>query len=492
VKQQPLLTSFPSTVFATAKRKIQAAIQAARKQLISDSLSGYALLFEPILGSDFLRQIDETKRQRHYGTIPTFWAWLGQILELNAACTRAVSMVQTWNIAQGLPQPSSNTTAYCNARSRMSMSFLQSVADKTTSTLNARVIERDQWRGLTLKAIDGSSLQLLDTVKNQKRYPQPTTQREGCGHPVMGIVGVVNLSHGGWEGFETFAGRKHDSRVAPRLLKHVHEGDLMLADRAFCTYQLMAQIRAKKAHVVMRLHQSRHRKLDWRRGKKVSPIERLVTWVKSKNPPAGSDLTQEEWDQLPDEMTFRYIKLGYENRCGEKQMLVVVTDLLDPETHPAEEVADLYLRRWEIEVKLRDLKTTLRMEMLRVKSPEMAERTLLMMQISYNLIRALMQEGAHHGVREILEISFKQTIDLVVSMSESYRPLAGKPRKLRERHQILIEEVSQRVLEIRPYRLEPRAIKRRPKSYPLLTAPRRIFVEKDTRSNAYKKTRVAA
>ena len=103
---------------------------------------------------------------------------------------------------------------------------------------------------------------------------------------------------------------------------------------------------------------------------------------------------------------------------------------MDPETHPAEEVADLYLWRWEIEVKLRDPKTTLRMEMLRVKRFEMAERTLLMMQISYNLIRALMQEGANHGVREILEISFKQTIDLVVSMSESYRPLAGKPRKL--------------------------------------------------------------
>jgi len=103
-----------------------------------------------------------------------------------------------------------------------------------------------------------------------------------------------------------------------------------------------------------------------------------------------------------------------------------------------------------------------------------------------------MQEGAHHRIREILEISFKQTIDLVVSMSESYRPLAGKPRKLRERHQILIEEVSQRILEIRPYRLEPRAIKRRPKSYPLLTEPRRVLVEKDTRSNAYKKTRAAA
>lgn len=208
----------------------------------------------------------------------------------------------------------------------------------------------------------------------------------------------------------------------------------------------------------MRLHQSRHRKLDWRKGKKVSPIERLVTWAKSKNPPAGSDLNQEEWDQLPNEMTFRYIKLGYENRCGEKHMLVVVTDLLDAEAHPAGEVADLYLRRWEIEVKLRDL----------------------------------MQEGAHHGVRDILEVSFKQTIDLVVSMSENYRPLAGKPRKLRERHKILIEEVSHRVLKIRPYRLEPRAIKRRPKSYPLLTAPRRLFVEKDTRTNAYKKNRAVA
>ena len=148
-------------------------------------------------------------------------------------------------------------------------------------------------------------------------------------------------------------------------------------------------------------------------------------------------------------------------------MLVTVTDLLDPQVYPVEEVADLYLRRWEIEVKLRDIKTTLRMELLRVKTPEMARKTLLMMQIAYNLIRNLMQRGAHHVECEILEISFKQTVDLVNSMVEGYRPLARKPHKLNQRHRILIEIVSTKILEIRPYRLEPRAIKRRPKNYQL-------------------------
>lgn len=490
--QQPLLTNFSSTIFATAKRKTQAAIRAFKDKLRADSLSGYALLFEPVLASSFLESIDKTPRSRVYGFLPTFWAWLGQILEQNAPCTKAVGMIQAWNIAHDLVPPSSNTTSYCNARQRLPESFLTAIADKTLEPLNSRIIERDRWRGHTLKAIDGSSLQLLDTPENQEAYPQPVGQKEGCGFPVMGIVGVVNLSHGGWEGFETFAGRKHDSRVAPKLLKHVEKDDIMLGDRAFCTYQYIAQLREKGAHAVMRLHQARHRKLDWRKGKKISPVERLVTWAKPTRQPKGSELTAEEWEALPDEMTLRYIKLGYENRAGEKSMLVVVTDLLDPVKYPVEEVADLYLCRWEIEVKLRDLKTTLRMEKLRVKSPELARKSLLMLQIAYNLTRALMQEAAHHGLRLIGQISFKGTIDLLTSMADGYRTLAGKPIKLRQRHRIMIETISSKILEIRPYRREPRAVKQRPKSYPYLTKPRHIFQEKDTRTNAYRKKSKAA
>ena len=102
----------------------------------------------------------------------------------------------------------------------------------------------------------------------------------------------------------------------------------------------------KDANILMHLQQARHRKLDWRRGKKISPIERLVTWKKPVQQPPGSELSQEQWDCLPCEITLRYIKMGYENRAGEKQMLVVVINLLDPEKYSALELGGLYAERW--------------------------------------------------------------------------------------------------------------------------------------------------
>jgi len=303
----------------------------------------------------------------------------------------------------------------------------------------------------------------------------------------MGIVGMVNLSHGGVEGFETCGFRKHDARVAPQLLKHVEEEDIILGDRAFCSFEFIVRIvTERKGHVVMRLHQARHRKLDWRRGKRVSPIERLVTWKRPTRPP-GSNLTQEEWDKLPEQITLRYIKIGYENRAGEKAALVVVTDLLDPKTHPAEEVADLYMKRWQIEVKFRDLKTTLKMEHFAVRTPEMAHKTLRMMIIAYNLLRSVMQEAAEQVDRQVSALSMKGVLDALNSSHESFRSVATRPLKRADLYARLIKDCSGYLLDIRPFRREPRAMKRRPKSYQLLTAPRHIFQEIQHRST-YRKS----
>ena len=402
MNKQPFLTSFPLTVFATATRRIQAALRAQLQRVLRSSISGYALLFESVLEPDFLEGIDPTKRQRSFGHIPVFWAWLAQILEANASCSKAVGLIQGWYQASGLAAPRGGTSGYCMARKNLREDFLAQVAHRITVTLEQRIRPMDKWHQLTLKAIDGSSVQLMDTEANQESYPQPSSQKQGCGFPVMGIHGVVNLSHGGWEGFVTSNSRQHDARAATRLLKHVEEGDLLLADRAYCSYELIARAtRQQKAHVLMRLHQARHRKLDWRRGKKISPTERLVMWKKPKRRAGRSELTDAQWDELPDEITLRYIKFGYENRAEEKKVMVVVTDLLDAQEYKAAEMADLYARRWEIELKLRDIKTTLGMEFFAVRTPDMAHKTLTMMIIAYNLMRILMQQAAHEAGEQV-------------------------------------------------------------------------------------------
>lgn len=488
MKNQPVLTGFPCTIFATAKRRTQAHIRSLRRQFSKDKISGYSEVFAKALPSDFLQSHKPGGRDRHFSTLTVFWAWIAQILEGNASCSKAVSFVQAWCRVLKLPVPSKDSSAYCRARERLPDTFLSKIDQRVRQTLEQRIQPCDLWRGHVLKAIDGTSVTLMDTEANQAKYSQHSSQKEGCGFPIMGMVGVVNLSHGGVEGFETCGSAKHDARMAPRLLKHINEGDINLGDRAFCSYEFIARtITERKGHVLMRLHQARHRKLDWRKGKKISPIERIVTWVKPLKKPAGSDLTAAQWAALPDTLTLRYIKMGYENRAGEKAALVVVTDLLDCEKYPAEEMADLYMERWQIEVKFRDLKTTLKMEKFEVKTPDMAHKTLRMMIIAYNLLRTTMQEAAHEAGRKVHEMSVKGTIHVLTSSHETFRLVAGKPRLTEQLYRAMLTDCAEHVLDIRPFRQEPRARKRRPKNYQLLTAHRRIFREVQHRSSVYRK-----
>lgn len=490
---QPVLTDFPHTVFATAKRRAQAAIQKLRTQLTGSSLSGYAILFEDTLPRQWLAEIDPTSRQRIYGHLPVFWAWVAQIFQGNASCTKAASLIQSWCRTLGLPVPKSGSGAYCLARKRLQTPFLTQIDARIQESLKRNIAEQDLWRGHVLKAIDGTSVTLDDTEENQEDYPQINSQKPGCGHPKMGLVGLVNLSHGGLTAIQPCHARQHDARVAPQLLGHLEKGDLLMGDRAFCSYEFIVRIIGeRKGHILMRLHQARHRKLDWRKGKKVSPIERLVTWQRPATRPAGSELSQEEWEQLPATLTLRYIKMGYLNRAGEKAALVVVTDLLNPETHPAEELADLYMERWQIELKFRDLKTTLGMEHLAVKTPEMASKSVIMMQIAYNLIRIVMQRAAREAGRKVNHLSVKGVLTCLTSGHESFRAVAGKPRKRRQLYRQLITDSAGHVLDIRPSRQEPRAIKRRPKNYQLLTKHRHLFKEIPHREYHYRKPKKPA
>ena len=226
----------------------------------------------------------------------------------------------------------------------------------------------------------------------------------------------------------------------------------------------------------MRLHQARGNALDWRKGRKINNNERIVTWKRPQQP-RGTSLTREEWQALPETMELRLIRFHYENRAGKKAELIVVTTLLDPKPHAGEDLADLYARRWDIELKLRDLKTTLGMERFDVKSPEMAHKTLWMSVIAYNLIRSLMQKAAAEAGEPVWHISFKGVLDLVTSSHEGLRVCAGKPRMRRAAVSQLIGICATKLIDIRPFRREPRAIKRRPKPYQLLTEHRSKFIE---------------
>ncbi|MCW1926219.1 transposase, partial [Luteolibacter arcticus] len=206
--------------------------------------------------------------------------------------------------------------------------------------------------------------------------------------------------------------------------------------------------------------------------------ERLYIWKKPRQQPDGSGLDAGQWAALPEQLVIRYIKRPYVDRTGRKRTLVVATTLLDTEEYPAAHLCDLYARRWEIELKLRDIKATLGMERFAVASPEMAHKTLWMMMIAYNLIRCVMQQAAAESGKDLVEMSFKGVLDHATASHDSYLLHRGKPRCLARHHQGMMATCGTKLVDIRPGRREPRALKRRPNKYPPLTAPRGVYRDK--------------
>lgn len=441
--------------------------------------------FAHILPAEFLHQHSSSKRLRHYCNVVVFWAWLAQIMEANASCSKAVSLVQAWCDEAQLPRPSGDTGAYCKARNRIKLEFLQLIRRRINAYLNARVREEDKYKGHVVKSLDGSSVQLDDTFENQQVYPQPSSQKPGCGFPVMGIMGVLNHAHGGWEEFAVGVHTAHDAPVAHKLLDNFSKGDLACGDRAFCTYELIAGISQRGAHSLMRLHQARHRALDFRRGKNMGRNQRLVTWKKPKKQPLSSPLTQEQWAALPATMEIRLIRFWYEDRDGKKRRMVLATTLLDAEQYDWDELAGIYAQRWDIELRLRDVKTTLGMEQMRVKHPNTAHKTLEMTIIAYNLIKATCQQAAHEGNEDIRMISFKGALDTLVANTSRFLSHQKHPHKIREIWRSIIEMVGEKLIDLRPFRQEPRAIKRRPKSFSYLTSRRAEFKETPHRGKTH-------
>jgi len=468
--KNPFLTGFPTTLFGSAKHTLQEKISKKREELAASGLSDLALLFQSHLPAIFLSEISHNNRKRVYTEVVVFWAWLAQVLLFNASCDKAVSLIRGWCIAQKKGAPSPGNGAYCQARKRLRLEFLQTIFIHITQTLNRSIEPQNLWKGLIVKSIDGSSVQLMDTPENQKKYPQPNTQKKGCGFPVMGVAGVLNHAHGGWEGYVVAPPTEHDHKTAHRLLKYFKKGDLALADTAYSSFELITTLQLKEVDALMPLHQAR--KIDFRKGQKIGKNERLMTWVKPKNQPPKSTLTKEQWEQLPATLVIRVIRFWYKNKEGKQCRKHLVTTLLDTDKYGWEELVILYLERWDIELRFRDVKTTMGFEALNVKTPEMAHKALAMAMIGCNLIKTVSQEAASLAGKSIRNISFKGALDEINSNSPNFRSRTNQHNKCQELYKELIALVAERSLNIRPLRYEPRAIKKRPKPFPRLTVPR--------------------
>jgi hypothetical protein len=410
-------------------------------------------------------------RERIFSQRVTFWAFVAQVLSPGTSCRETVRRVKAWwQQGAGVDcEMSDKDSAYCQARARLDPQALELISQHLCWRLEANVLRHERWlKGRAVKIVDGTGLSMPDTAANQAVWPQPSSQQSGCGFPAMKLLGLFSLSSGALLEAVTGNLHDHDSRLFRDLWSKLKKGDVLLADRAFCSYGTMAALRQRGVDSVMRLHQMR--RADFRRGKALGDDDRLLVWEK---PAQRSEVwSEEEFAALPETLTLRVIRLRVSNPGFRTRTVVLVTTLLDATAYPAEALRELYGQRWTVELHFHQIKALLEMDVLRCKSPELIELEVAMHRIAYNLVRTLMQRSAHLHDVPLGRISFKGALDTLRHWSQVIAAASNRPRKQDRLIDEMLAIIARDVVPERPGRSEPRAKKRRPRNYQLLTKPR--------------------
>lgn len=404
-----------------------------------------------------------------YTPAVTVWVFLSQCLSADHSCRDAVARLIAWRVADGLDPCSADSSAYCTARDNLPEEACRRLLLETGRETDEEAPHQWRWLGHRVLNVDGSTLTMPDTAENQAEYPQVRSQKPGCGFPIARIVVVFSLAVGTvleaaigkYEGKQT-----GENSLFRTLHEMLQEDDVVLADRYFSGWFDIALVRQRGAHFVVRKHQLRP--TDFRTGRRLGRDDHLVCWSK---PPRPVWMSREQYDSLPDSLTLREIRVRVRQKGFRTKELVVVTTLLDPEKYPADEIANLYRRRWQAELNLRSLKIVLQMDHLRCKTPHRVRNEFYMHLISYNLIRRVIAITALASGVESWTVSFKgalQTLNnllpvLSTRVSPEYWTAA------------LISAIATHVVGNRPNRYEPRVRKRRPKKFKLLREPRKNY-----------------
>jgi len=437
-----------------------------------------------LLPASLLSSTDEgqNSRDRIFSLRLTFECFVWQMLKPKTACREVVRNVQTLWRLHGRPRIDEGDSAYVQARQRLPRERLEQALAATAQAADARVGSEGQLNGRPVKVVDASTTQLPDTKENQKRYPQPSAQKKGCGFPVLKFMVLFSLCSGAVLNVMLGNLHDHDLRLLHGLWEALKKGDILMGDRAFGEFTLLAALpHWLGVDVLARLHACR--KVDFRKARRLAKHDGLFVWDKGCQ--QSKILSASEWALLPAQITVRLIRFTATIRGFRGRRITLVTSLLDSKLYPAQELIALYARRWRIELCLRDLKTTMGMEQLRCKTPDMAEKELLAYLVAYNLVRCVIAEAVATYQVDLERVSFKGSLDALRQYSNAMSK--ARNQKMRDlRWEDLLLNLARDLVPARPGREEPRAIKRRPKPYPLLNRPRRQFRDIPHRSRYWK------
>ena len=403
-----------------------------------------------------------------YNPAVVLWAFLSQVLGADKSCRAAALRVLVLAVVLRRGPCSSDTGLYCRARAKLPAALLRRLTYDVADQLEEAVPEHWLWKGRHVHLVDGTTVTAPDTPENQAAYPQPPGQRPGLGFPMIRLVVLLSLTTAllGGLALGPYGGKEAGETALLRaLLDRLRPGHVLLADRYFCSYFMVALLRARGVDVVFRMHASRD--VDFRRGRRLGRGDHVVQW---QRPPRPGWMDEDTYADMPRTLAVREVRTPVATPGFRAEELVVATTLLDAEEYRREDVTDLYHERWHVELDIRSIKATLKMEALRCRTPFMLEKEMWATFLGYNLVRKVSCQAALSAGKHPRQISFTATLQAVRAGWTAATQAAGSLR--RALGAALLAALGKEEVGDRPDRCEPRALKRRPKPQALLMVPR--------------------
>ena len=395
-------------------------------QEVRQQMQAKPLLFADCLSSEIVRQaITEARvvfRETIYTPWITLWAFLSQLLQPEGSCAFAVSQGIAYRVGQGQKTCSPSTSTYCESRDRLPEAFFESLVRTTGQRALEETPEARQFHGRDVKVADGTTVMMPDTEENRKDYPLSDPDRAGLSFPMARLLVVFSLAVGTvlQDAISPYRGKgTSEQRMLCLLLETFVPEDIMLGDRGFCSFAHVAALKQREVDSVVKLNKSRRANLTLIRP--LGKDDALYCWNKPKGQPTSFD--RKTFLALPEAIEVRCVTVRVEQRGFRVRKFVVLTTLLDSETFPPQELATLFRRRWMCELYLRDIKTTLGMEMLGCKSPSMVRKEIHAYFLAYNVIRIQMAQAAHCLDLHPHQISFKSTLDTLAAFRTQLQQL---------------------------------------------------------------------
>ena len=463
----------PGFNIKTLRKKPQSAAQKlikkkqhlAKKSLtdISKILSAYipqSLFDEEYRNSD--------SRRRIFSIENTFWGFFLQILNQDSSSASVVHAFRIRYFQKNNKHISASNSAYCQAKKRLSFSFVRTIFEHVTQQNNA-VHPKVNRRVISA---DGTGLTAADTAVNQQVWPQQKNQKLGCAFPQLRLCALFNLHSGTTLSYRLGNKKSHELKLLREQRESFKKGDIFIGDKGFICYFDQAQLKQMGVDSIVAL--AKRKPVSPNNAiKKLAPDDYLISLDKPK------DSTQTrmrydalQWDSLMKKLLLRQIKVTVSNQGFRVKTYYIFTTLLDEQKYPAELISDLYWERWQVELNFRDIKTTLGMDVLKSKTPDNVEKEILMYVIVFNVIRQLIYGAAKD--HKPCQYSFKSSIQTLLGYCSEYGSKMNL--SLNQLKQNLLTEIEFCVLYQRQGRVEPRELKRRTKPFKWLTRPRQEII----------------